>query len=70
MIPGQLTLTLANPLGIADVLGSPYDDTIIGNANDNTLIGGGGDDLIAGLGGNDLLEGNVTRSVYPRLQYV
>ena len=64
MIPGQLTLTLSNPLGIANVLGSPYDDTIIGNARDNTLIGGGGDDLIAGLGGNDLLEGNVTRTVF------
>ena len=64
VIPGTLSLTLANPLGISDVLGSPYDDTIIGNANDNTLIGGGGDDLIAGLGGNDLIEGSLTRVVY------
>ena len=64
VIPGTLTLTLANPLGIDNVLGSPYDDTIIGNANDNTLIGGGGQDLIAGLGGNDVLEGDVTRTVY------
>ena len=61
---GALTLTLADPLGIDNVLGSSYDDTIIGNANDNTLIGGGGDDLIAGLGGNDVLEGAVTRTVY------
>ncbi len=64
MIPGILNLTLANPLGIDNVLGSSYNDTIIGNANDNTLIGAGGDDLIAGLGGNDLLEGAVTRTVY------
>ena len=61
---GALTLTLADPLAIDNVLGSSYDDTIIGNANDNTLIGGGGDDLIAGLGGNDLIEGAVTRTVY------
>ena len=61
---GALTLTLADPLGIANVLGSSYNDTIIGNINDNTLIGGGGDDLIAGVGGNNLLEGAVTRTVY------
>ena len=41
MIPGTLTLTLADPLGISNVLGSPYNDTIIGNSNNNTLIGGG-----------------------------
>ena len=64
VIPGTLTLTLSNPMGISDVLGSGYDDTIIGNARDNTLIGGGGDDLIAGLGGDDLLEGSVTRTIY------
>ena len=64
VIPGTLTLTLSDPLGISNVLGSPYDDTIIGNANDNALIGGGGLDVIAGLGGNDLLEGDVTRLVY------
>ena len=61
---GALTLTLADPLGIDNVLGSSYDDTILGNANDNTLCGGGGDDLIAGLGGADLIEGSVTRTVY------
>ncbi len=64
VIPGTLTLTLADPLGVDSVLGSSYDDTLIGNANDNTLIGGGGDDLIAGLGGNDVLEGSVTRTVF------
>ncbi len=64
VIPGTLSLTLADPLGIDNVLGSSYNDTIIGNANDNTLIGAGGDDLIAGLGGNDVLEGAVTRTVY------
>ena len=64
VIPGILTLTLTDPLGINNVLGSSYNDTIIGNALDNTLIGAGGDDLIAGLGGNDVLEGSVTRTVY------
>ena len=61
---GALTLTLADPLGIDNVLGSPYNDTIIGNTNDNTLIGGGGDDMIVGLAGNNLIEGAVTRTVY------
>ncbi len=64
VIPGVLTLTLSNPMGISNVLGSPYDDTIIGNARDNTLIGAGGDDLIAGLGGNDVIEGGITRTVF------
>ena len=63
VIPGVLTLSLSNPMGISNVLGSPYDDTIIGNARDNTLLGGGGEDLIAGLGGNDVLEGGITRVV-------
>ncbi len=64
VIPGVLTLSLSNPMGFADVLGSSYDDTLIGNARDNTLVGGGGQDLIAGLGGDDLLEGSVTRTIY------
>jgi Ca2+-binding RTX toxin-like protein len=63
VIANTLTLTLADPLGIANVLGSPYDDTIIGNARDNTLVGGGGQDVIAGLAGNDLLQGGATRTV-------
>ena len=61
-VPG-LTVTLSNPMGISDVIGSAYDDTIIGNARNNTLIGGGGQDLIAGLGGDDVLQGDVTRTV-------
>jgi hypothetical protein len=63
VIPGILTLTLSDPMGISNVLGSPYDDTILGNARDNTLLGGGGLNLIAGLGGSDVLEGGVTRTV-------
>ena len=58
-----LTLTLSDPMGISNVIGSTYDDTIIGNNRDNTLIGNGGEDLIAGLGGNDMLQGDVTRTV-------
>ena len=56
-IPGVLSLTLSNPMGISNVLGSPYDDTIIGNARDNTLIGGAGDDLVIGGDGRDVLVG-------------
>ena len=60
VIPGVLKLSLSDPLGIADVLGGPYDDTIFGNGRDNVLQGAGGLDLIAGLGGNDVLEGGLT----------
>ncbi len=58
-----LTVTLSDPMGISNVIGSPYNDTIIGNGRNNTLIGGGGQDLIAGLGGDDVLQGDVTRTV-------
>jgi Ca2+-binding RTX toxin-like protein len=63
VIPGTLTLSLSDPMGISNVLGSQFNDTIIGNARNNTLTGGGGEDLIAGLGGNDVLEGAITRTV-------
>ena len=59
VIPGVLNLTLSDPDGDPrNVLGSPYNDSIIGNARDNTLLGlRGGEDLIAGLGGGtDVLE--------------
>ena len=59
-----MNLTLSDPMGISNVLGSPYNDSIIGNARDNTLLGGGGEDLIAGLGGDDVLEGGITRTIY------
>ena len=60
----MLTLSLSDAMGISNVLGSPYDDTIIGNARDNTILGTGGDDLIAGLGGNDVIEGGITRTIF------
>ncbi len=63
VIPGTLSVTLADPDAIADVIGTAYDDTIIGNARDNVLEGAGGEDLIAGLGGNDVLQGGETRTV-------
>jgi hypothetical protein len=56
-------LTLSDPMGISNVLGSPYNDSLIGNARDNIVLGGGGEDLIAGLGGNDVLEGGITRTI-------
>ena len=60
----SLTVTLSDPMGISNVIGSDFDDTIIGNARNNTLTGGGGEDLIAGLGGNDVLQGDITRTVF------
>ena len=32
VIPAKATLALSDPMEISNVLGSPYDDTIIGNA--------------------------------------
>ena len=62
-IPARLTISLSDPLGISNVIGSPLNDTIIGNALDNVLKGGGGEDVIAGTTGNDTLEGGDARTV-------
>ncbi len=52
--------------GIADVMGSAFDDTLIGNSQSNrlfgligndTLIGGSGNDILFGGAGNDSLNG-------------
>ena len=48
-----LTLTVTNPLGITDVIGSAFDNTITGNARDDVFTVGGGNDTITGGGGND-----------------
>ena len=42
-------------IGIEDVHGSAYSDTLIGDAADNLLLGFGGDDIIAGGDGHDVL---------------
>jgi len=55
----------ADNLGIAfstvieNVLGSPYNDTIIGNTVANRLSGGAGNDILTGGGGNDVLDGGL-----------
>lgn len=40
-------------LGIENIIGSAYNDTLIGNAADNIIMGGGGADAIDGKGGFD-----------------
>ena len=43
--------------GFENVLGSPYDDTLIGNAQNNRLEGGAGADTLRGASGADTLIG-------------
>ena len=57
--PGSLKLKLSNSLGIENVIGSPFKDTITGNGRDNRLLGMAGDDQLLGLGGDDFLSGGL-----------
>ena len=53
VVDASMTLTLSDPLGIENVIGSPYADTITGNALANVLTGGPGDDSLVGGDGDD-----------------
>lgn len=44
-------------IGVEDLLGTDYNDTLIGNSAANTLTGAAGDDILEGLGGADTLVG-------------
>jgi Ca2+-binding RTX toxin-like protein len=44
-------------LGIENVIGTRFSDTITGNSSANRIVGGEGNDVIKGLGGNDHLFG-------------
>ena len=44
-------------MGIENVTGSNYDDTLTGDANANSLSGGAGNDTLDGGAGNDVLDG-------------
>ncbi len=44
-------------IGVENVSGSRFDDTIIGNVENNSLFGGKGNDILRGLDGNDGLRG-------------
>ncbi len=44
-------------IGMENVRGSGFDDSIIGDGNDNGLRGMAGDDTLTGAGGNDTLQG-------------
>ena len=44
-------------IGIENLTGSNYADTLTGNGSDNSLAGGGGADNLYGNGGNDTLTG-------------
>lgn len=43
-------------MGIENIYGSIYSDTLIGTEDQNTIDGGGGDNTIYGAGGNDEIE--------------
>ncbi|MCR0985293.1 calcium-binding protein [Roseomonas populi] len=45
-------------LGIENVLGGAFDDSLVGASGENTLSGGGGDDLLFGQDGADTLSGD------------
>jgi len=44
-------------IGIENIVGSNFDDTLIGSAEGNNIKGGAGNDSISGSGLNDVLEG-------------
>jgi Ca2+-binding RTX toxin-like protein len=50
-------------IGIENVSGTAYADTLIGDANDNWVWGEGGNDNLQGGGGNDLIETDAGNSV-------
>ncbi len=45
-------------IGINDLTGTAFSDTITGNANGNKLLGGLGNDILSGLEGDDQLDGD------------
>src|SRR5262249_55857289 len=54
VVNSNLTLTLPNPLGIANIIGSAtFDDQITGNTRDNQITVGQGTDILSGGGGHD-----------------
>ncbi len=61
---GQLTLTLASDLSIANVVGTSFDDRIFGNGLDNWLYGAAGSDYLDGRDGNDTLVADLPAVVY------
>ncbi len=62
--PGLLTLTIADPSAVNQVIGTAYPDTILGNGEGDTLIGNGGADYLDGRGGGALIQGAETQVVY------
>ncbi len=50
---GQLTVTLSNPSGIENAIGTGADDLLTGNTRDNSLEGGAGNDTLIGAAGSD-----------------
>ncbi len=51
-------------LGVENVVGTRFNDTITGDAGDNVLNGNGGNDVVSGGAGNDTLIANSGNSTY------
>ena len=51
-------------IGIANLTGSAFDDTLTGDDNSNTLTGGAGNDILDGGAGIDTLVGGVGNDTY------
>jgi hypothetical protein len=58
VVAGQLSLTLSSSLGIENVIGTAWSDTIRGNARANVIHGMGGNDILHGGDGNDSVYGD------------
>ena len=50
-------------LGVENLIGSNFNDTLTGNAGANSIEGGGGDDTIDGQSGNDTVQGGAGNDV-------
>lgn len=51
-------------VGITNLVGSDFSDTLIGNQNSNRLIGGSGADYLDGRAGADIMIGGVSSDTY------
>jgi Ca2+-binding RTX toxin-like protein/Tol biopolymer transport system component len=61
---GDLSLTLASPTLVANVVGTSFDDVILGNSLDNAIYGGAGSDYLDGRSGNDSLVADLPSIVF------
>ena len=59
-----MTITAVDPLGLENVIGTAFADTLIGNSLNNKLTGGGGRDHLEGGDGDDSLQAHFSKQVF------